>query len=171
MRKLLLISMLVTAIVQPVLGQGAEIRPEHARILDDAGWLDFVLENCDEVRYYDSTSLNVGGEGPYVGLAEFRNDRRIVHIATKNRSDVQIAEVLAHEAGHLSGLNIGNALADEATAEEHAERFRRDYRIAQARLGNDASDGTVPVQAPVGPAGWLAARGRNTFFLCGLRNE
>ncbi|MDM8538445.1 hypothetical protein QUF70_16945 [Desulfobacterales bacterium HSG17] len=74
------------------------LRQEHKDILEYAGWLEYVESNVGRLDYYDDRSASSEGA---VGYAHCQPGECFIEIATKNRTDIEIATTIVHEAGHL----------------------------------------------------------------------
>ncbi|WP_207687233.1 hypothetical protein [Desulfonema limicola] len=74
------------------------LRQEHKDILEYAGWLEYVKSNVGRIDYYDDRTASSEGA---VGYAHCRPGECFIEIATKNRTDIEVATTIVHEAGHL----------------------------------------------------------------------
>ena len=78
--------------------EAQNLRQEHKDVLEYAGWLEYVKSNVGRIDYYDDRSASSEGA---VGYAHCQPGECFIEIATKNRTDIEIATTIVHEAGHL----------------------------------------------------------------------
>lgn len=118
----------------PGAGQSEKFLPAHRKILEETGWFEYVNNNIDVLEYYDYPSFD-HPDGPAVGLSFVRNGRRVAQIAVKDMTAEEVAQVLAHEAGHLVGvLQIGTQHSEDVAQAVEAQ-FRRDLEATRFRSG------------------------------------
>ncbi len=114
----------------------AALWPKHHAILDEAGWLPYVLESVDELVYVNKEHL----EGTVVGRARRENGRRVAIVTTKGQDDLEVTATIVHEAAHLHGL-------DEESAQRVEKEFLADFAAAQ-REESTAEDEEEPQDVP-----------------------
>lgn len=115
---------LVACVRPPLLPRNPALLPAHESLLQQAGWLEYVVNNIDEIRYYEWPAFQAGDEIA-VGLAECIDGRRIAIIAIGKLSLEEQVTTIVHEAAHLQGVTETGHFFDEGHARKVERRFRR----------------------------------------------
>jgi hypothetical protein len=124
------------------------LRPADEAILERAGWLDYVVNHIDVLRYHDCWAFVIDG-GYAAAYCRVDNAVRLAEVATSGHSDLAIAQHLVHEAAHLEFWTRTGRIGPESYAEAQAEAFLRDY---ENRSLASRSPGREPPAAEKSPA-------------------
>ncbi len=78
-----------------------DIRSEYYKYISAAGWLDFVNDNVDEIRYMDKV-VSVGKR--WGGMAYVGRSPKVIDVSTAS-TDVYTSSTIVHEAAHHEQYN------------------------------------------------------------------
>ena len=106
-----------------------EIPDVYATPLRQAGWLDYVVANVDQLDFVRAHYLILDDGTSAIGLATVIRGRRMAQVTTLGRSPLKIAEVIVHEAAHLDQRPRYGSEEDYAMKIE--SRFSAEARNAQ----------------------------------------
>jgi hypothetical protein len=103
-----------------------QLKPIQEEILRVSGWLDYVLENIDVLRYRDRPCVTINGERA-VAYAAIIKGKRWVEVAVARYDDWEIAQSLVHEAAHLEIWTKCGELGTQEYAISEEKEFLEDY--------------------------------------------
>jgi len=110
------------------------LKPAHAHILESAGWLDYVINHIDILKYQECSYLIVNDD-PAAAFATIIDGKRWVEVATDGYTHLQIARYLVHEAAHLEIWTQTGELGSEGYSQSKERDLLRDYRLYLVRAG------------------------------------
>ena len=135
-----------------------EIPDAYATPLRQAGWLDYVIGNIDQLDFVRAHVLITGDGTRVIGRAWLNRGYRMAKVVTLGLSPLEVAEVIVHEAAHLDqqprygpeedyAMNIesrfsaearnAHAVAPPATLKQlrrNMKRMHNDVRRLQAQV-------------------------------------
>lgn len=110
-----------------------EIPDAYADLLRQAGWLDYVIDNIDQLDFVKAHILVLNDGRRAVGVATVIRGRRMAQVVTLGLSPSDIAKVIVHEAGHLEPWLRSRRQGSEDYAVRVAAKFSKHLKNAQAR--------------------------------------
>ncbi|MDA2925821.1 hypothetical protein MYX78_01080 [Acidobacteria bacterium AH-259-G07] len=110
------------------------LRSADERILELSGWLDYVANNIDVLKYQECSYFIVN-DGPAAAFATVIDGKRWAEVATEGYGDLQIACNLVHEAAHLEIWTQTGELGSQAYSQSKEREFLFAYRSYLLRAG------------------------------------
>ncbi len=112
--------------------RGAEIPDPYATLLRQAGWLEYVVSNIDQLDFVRSDVLVLRDGRRAVGVAMVRRGRRMAQVAILDRSALDIAATIVHEAAHLEPWRGSRRMGTQAYAYQTEARFLASARSTRS---------------------------------------
>jgi hypothetical protein len=111
----------------PSAEQARAVHQEAVAALQAAGWWEFVSSNVDRIEYHNRLRMHPPLERA-AGFATVDNGARVMAIAIRGRTAREIAQIMAHEAGHLEYWRTYGRFDEQHWAKFRENQFLRGER-------------------------------------------